>query len=115
MVSTGSGGGYLQGPALPRVFVFKMGNTLFYLQLLDVFNWKQYRKSTDVTIAVKRLPSKKPLPGLAFPTPGKEIHKNTIKSRMSSRKNRGDSYLLFPTIQEVGDVTVWKLLAAGLK
>lgn len=28
MVSTGSGGGYLQGPALPRVFVFKMGNTV---------------------------------------------------------------------------------------
>lgn len=31
---------------------------------------------------------------------------------MSCRKNKEDNYLLFPTIQEVEDITVWKLFAA---
>lgn len=66
-----------------------------------------------MTVAVKGLPSKKPLPGLGSPTPGKEVHKAAIKSGMSCRENKGDIYLLFPSIQEVGDITVWKRLAAG--
>lgn len=61
-----------------------------------------------MTIAVKGLLSKKPLPRLGFPAPAKEICKKAIKSGMSCRKNRGDNYLVFPTIQEVGDITVWK-------
>lgn len=61
---------------------------------------------------MKGLPSKKPLPGPGFHTPGKEIPKEAIKSGMSCRKNKEDNYLLFPTIQEVEDITVWKLFAA---
>lgn len=56
---------------LPSVFVLEMANALFGLQLLDTFNWKRYIKSTDETIAVKGLPSKKPLPQLRFPSLGK--------------------------------------------
>lgn len=68
----------------------------FGLQLLNVFNWKQQIKSTGVDVDVKGLPSKKPLPGLGFPIPRKEIPKEAIKSAMSRRKNNGDNYLLFP-------------------
>lgn len=64
-------------------------------------------------IAAKGLPSKKPLPGLGFPTPGREIPKEAIKSGMSRRENKGDEYLPFPTTQEVGGIAVWKLFAAG--
>lgn len=63
-------------------------------------------------IAVKGLPSKKPLPRLGFPVPGKEIPKEAIKSGMSHRKNKGGNYLLFPMTQEAGDITVWKRFAA---
>lgn len=98
--------GICTAQSCPAYLYLRWETRCFGLQLPDTFNWKWYGKNTDVTIAVKGLPSKKPLLGLAFPTLRKGIHAKAIKSGMSRRKNKGDNYLLFPTIQEVGEFTV---------
>ena len=97
------------------LYLFEMGNALFWSAASRHVQLETIHKDYRCDHSCERSPTKQPLPGLGFATPGKEIPKRAIKSGMSCRKNKGDNHLLFLTIQEVGDITVRKWLVAGSK
>lgn len=97
MASACSGEGYLHS-GLPSIFLFEMGNALLWSAASELGQLETINKEHRCGQSCERAPIQKPLPELGFPTPGKETPKEAMKSGMSHRKNKGNNYLLFPTI-----------------
>lgn len=105
MATACSGGGYLHS-GLPSIFLFEMGNVLLCSAASECAQLETTNKEHRCGHSCERAPIQEAITWAGIPS--KETPEEAIKSGVSRRKNEGDNYLRFPTVQERGNITVWQ-------